>query len=123
MNSLEPTSTIQILSALKALAEQGSLHEMLHSQHVRPEYGKLLQILGEVASAMAYCHSQPKPIIHRDLKTQNILLDANGTALVADFGLAKVKEMNQPLTRSHGAGTVSTKILHCNSADSTTCRK
>lgn len=79
---------------------------MLHSRRLRPEYGKLLQILKDIASAMVYCHNQPKPIIHRDLKTQNILLDANGAALVADFGLARVKELNQPLTKSHGAGTV-----------------
>lgn len=79
---------------------------MLHVHHVRPEYGKLLQILLDVASAMKFCHNQPKPVVHRDLKTQNILLSGDGRAVVADFGLAKVKERTHLQTINNGAGTV-----------------
>lgn len=79
---------------------------MLHVHHVRPEYGKLLQILHDIASAMKFCHNQPKTVVHRDLKTQNILLGGDGRALVADFGLAKVKERTHLQTRNNGAGTV-----------------
>ncbi|GMH40763.1 hypothetical protein BSKO_08667 [Bryopsis sp. KO-2023] len=94
------------LCIIQALATHGSLYQMLHIHHVRPEYGNLLHILKDIASAMAYCHSQPKPIVHRDLKTQNILLGDGGKALVADFGLAKVKERTFLQTRHNGAGTV-----------------
>lgn len=42
----------------------------------------------EIASALDYLHSQG--VIHRDLKSSNILLDLSGRTHLADFGLARV---------------------------------
>jgi serine/threonine protein kinase len=42
----------------------------------------------EIASALDYLHHQG--IIHRDLKTSNILLDMSGHTYLADFGLARI---------------------------------
>lgn len=50
---------------------------------------KAINIFG-IAAAMAYVHQ--KDIIHRDLKTENIMLDENFYPKVADFGLSKVFE-------------------------------
>lgn len=46
--------------------------------------------LGQVCDALIYLHSQHPPVIHRDIKPQNIKLTADGRAVLVDFGLSKV---------------------------------
>ena len=46
--------------------------------------------LYEVGSALGYAHR--RGVIHRDIKPGNILLNADGEAIVTDFGIAKVAE-------------------------------
>src|SRR5712692_4355526 len=46
-----------------------------------------LRIAREAAQALHYAHS--RPIVHRDIKPENILLTADGSTLVADFGIAR----------------------------------
>lgn len=51
------------------------------------------QIAHDVAEGLAYLHPS---IIHRDLKPQNILLDGEGRAKIADFGISRVKVRGPP---------------------------
>ena len=45
-----------------------------------------------MASALAHCHTQRPPLVHRDLSAKNVLLGlADGRARVADFGLCAAK--------------------------------
>jgi serine/threonine protein kinase len=48
---------------------------------------KLLQVAEDVLSAVAYLHR--KGVVHRDIKIQNVLLDANSVAYLADFGVSE----------------------------------
>jgi serine/threonine-protein kinase len=47
-----------------------------------------LRIAADLASALAYAHS--RSVLHRDLKPQNVMLQADGRVVLLDFGLAKI---------------------------------
>jgi len=56
-----------------------------------------LEVLETVARAVAHAHSQG--VIHRDLKPQNIMIDADGRVVLTDFGLARI-DGGEDLTRT-----------------------
>jgi hypothetical protein len=50
---------------------------------------EVLSILIDVARAMEFCYAQTPPVHHRDLKPHNVLRNADGQWVVADFGISK----------------------------------
>jgi len=77
-------------------AEKGSLQE--NAASLRNEPRKCVQLMAKVAHAVDYAHS--RGVLHRDIKPGNILLNDRGEPLVSDFGLAKLLDGNNDLTRS-----------------------
>src|SRR6059036_308605 len=65
--------------------EGESLRDRLAREKQLPQEDAL-RIATEVAGALAYAHS--RGIVHRDIKPENIML-SGGTAVVADFGIAR----------------------------------
>ncbi|MGV6851875.1 MAG: protein kinase domain-containing protein [bacterium] len=55
-----------------------------------------LEICKEIAKALEYAHD--KAVIHRDVKTDNILFDEYGHAVLSDFGIAKATDSNTHMT-------------------------
>ncbi|VVA40119.1 PREDICTED: G-type lectin S-receptor [Prunus dulcis] len=87
------------------LLSNGTLASFLFAD-VKPSWGQRIKIAFGIAKGLEYLHEECRtPIIHCDIKPQNILLDDNCTARIADFGLAKLLMMNQSHTHTAIRGT------------------
>lgn len=84
----------------------GSLDEALHERSELLDWDVRLNVILGAAKGVAYLHHDCSPrIIHRDIKSSNILLDANFEARVSDFGLAKLLEDEESHITTIVAGT------------------
>ncbi|KAI3921812.1 hypothetical protein MKX01_005501 [Papaver californicum] len=87
----------------------GTLFEHIHSSGgtTSISWESRLRIAVETAGALAYLHSAAStPIIDRDVKSANILLDEKYTAKVADFGASRLIPLDQAELSTRVLGTV-----------------
>ena len=79
-----------------ALVTGGNLAALL-AREPRQPIDEVRRLLSEIADALAYAHT--RGVIHRDIKPDNILIDADtGRAIVTDFGIARAIEAGTRLT-------------------------
>ncbi len=53
---------------------------------VQPSFSQIAEVIASIADALGYAHA--RNVVHRDVKPSNILVDNEGRAYIADFGLA-----------------------------------
>ncbi|XP_059453043.1 serine/threonine-protein kinase STY17-like isoform X2 [Corylus avellana] len=78
----------------------GSLYDYLHKNHNILELPQLLKFAIDVSKGMEYLHQSS--IIHRDLKTANLLMDNHNVVKVADFGVARFQNQGGVMTAETG---------------------
>ncbi|KAJ0571376.1 putative protein kinase RLK-Pelle-LRR-Xb-1 family [Helianthus annuus] len=96
--------------------EKGSLDQWLYDTssmnndasglRVPLSWNTRIKIIIGVAKGLAYMHNLSEPIIHRDIKASNVLLDANFKAHIADFGLARTIKGEHLHVSTQVAGTM-----------------
>src|SRR2546421_2653174 len=82
--------------------EGADLSDLLEQRDGAFPVGEVLQWADELLNALDYLHTHEPPIIHRDIKPQNLKLTARGQIVLLDFGLAKgaAAQTNTSLTAS-----------------------
>ncbi|CAI0381314.1 unnamed protein product [Linum tenue] len=79
---------------------RGSIYDFLHKQNGVFKLPSLIKVAIDVSKGMNYLHQNS--IIHRDLKTANLLMDENEVVKVADFGVARVQTQSGVMTAETG---------------------
>ncbi|XBI58360.1 hypothetical protein VPH35_039596 [Triticum aestivum] len=87
----------------------GTLFQHIHNRSAPRSltWEDTLRIAAEAAEALAYLHSTSSiPIIHRDIKSSNILLDENFVAKISDFGASRSVPFDQTHVTTLIQGTI-----------------
>ncbi|GJN29210.1 hypothetical protein PR202_gb17409 [Eleusine coracana subsp. coracana] len=92
------------LSIVTEFLPRGSLFRLIHRPNNQLDERRRLRMALDVARGMNYLHNCTPVIVHRDLKSPNLLVDKNWVVKVCDFGLSRIKHSTFLSSRST-AGT------------------
>lgn len=92
------------LSIITEFLPRGSLYRLIHRPNNQLDERRRLRMALDAARGMNYLHTSSPVIVHRDLKSPNLLVDKNWVLKVCDFGLSRMKHSTFLSSRST-AGT------------------
>jgi len=105
MRQLRHPNVLQVLGAcldppciVMEFMPRGNLFQLIHDLSAPLTLVTIRKIALDVCRGMAYLHGRDPPLIHRDLKPHNLLVDDNWRVKVCDFGLSKFIEAKRHMT-------------------------
>jgi len=99
MGAVTVPGSIRIVTELM----QGDVETVMRTK--KSTLSERLHWVKDAAQGMAWLHGNRPILIHRDLKTANLLMDGNGRVKVCDFGLAEFKEDGTAIWEKEPKGT------------------
>lgn len=84
--------------------ERGSLRSVLDCETETLDWALRVRFAVDIARGMRHLHSRAPPVLHRDLKAENCLVDEKWTVKVSDFGSSALA------TRKHTVATMKTVL-------------
>lgn len=106
------------LYLITEFCDKGSLHSILHEkkQLYDDKYlsiARRVQFCLDAARGVLYLHSAHPPIIHRDIKCANLLVNEHWVVKVADFGMSRIVNLAQsaPMTACGTLSTTAPEVL------------
>ncbi|KAI5078671.1 hypothetical protein GOP47_0006342 [Adiantum capillus-veneris] len=83
--------TVEPLLVYEYVSNGDVMENLREGNHIVMNWGQRLKVARQTAEALAYLHGAAvPPILHRDVKSSNVLLDNNFDAKVADFGVSRL---------------------------------
>lgn len=82
----------------------GSLHHLLHKAKTPLTLSQQARLALQICEGVAFLHSLTPPVVHRDLKSLNIVLDLVYNAKICDFGLTQSMEKTHISLKDGGTG-------------------
>jgi len=79
------------LCIVTELCENGDLFDYIRKTR-RPLIKQQIMFMHDIALGLSYLHTRRPSIIHRDMKSMNVLISADSRAKINDFGLARIRQ-------------------------------
>jgi len=120
MSSLRHPKIVQFLAAsikpphvyiILELCNRISLFKVLHDKNVYLTYKQKLSFATDTAEGMIFLHNHKPPIIHRDLKTQNLMVDKHFKVKVGDFGVSRVLDVETAVSYVGSVCTIAPEVI------------
>ncbi|KAF2075905.1 hypothetical protein CYY_002796 [Polysphondylium violaceum] len=77
---------------------RGSLYGILHNEQIQLPWALVIRMCIDAARGIIYLHSSNPVILHRDLKSHNLLVEENWKVKVGDFGLSTIEQTTATMT-------------------------
>lgn len=79
---------------IRTYVEGRTLYDMIKCSGVMPPE-EIYPIIGQLCDILSYIHQKNPPVIHRDIKPQNIIMAEDGSLHLIDFGIAREEKPDQ----------------------------